>query len=179
MTDAANHALLVKGVTLARSYDDLSALLRPAFYDLARSLPPDDDNDSDSDDEYGDLDSDDDETVDSDAKKPSPLKKLDSGDLIILLDIQKRLVLAWTHVEGLMEYKCNSGQCHKKHFGRIASWRREMPFDPIRGVHAILSSANVFSTSTYCAESTAKVKERLREEQNRIWENIKRWIGPS
>lgn len=181
-TDVANRALLVKGVKLACSYVDLSALLRPAFYDLARSLPPDNDDsdsDDDNDDEYGDLNSDDDQTLNSDAPKPSPLKKLDSGDLVILLDIQKRLVLAWNDVEDLMEYKCNTEQCHKKHIGRIFSFRRKMPFDPIRGVHAILASTKVFSATTYCTESTESVKELLRKEQSKIWEDIKRWIEPS
>lgn len=173
-TDTTNLTLLVKGVKLARSYDTLSTILRPAFYGLARSWPPGSDGyESESDDEYVDPMSDDDETVNGDAEKPSALEKLDSADLVILLDIQKRLVFAWNDIEDLMEYKCNNAQCNKLHLGRMRHIRREMPFDPVRGVHSILSSSHVFSATNYCAESTRKVKELLRKERSKIWSDIK------
>ena len=182
MTDTTNLALLVKGVKLARSYDILPTILRPAFYGLARSWPADvNGDDSESDDEYGDLMSndDDDETVNGDAKKPSALERLDSADLVILLNIQKRLVLAWNDIEDLMEYKCSTAQCNKQHLGKMNYLRRGMPYDPIRGVHSILSSPHIFNAANYCAESTKKVKELLRKERGKIWNDIKEWIEPS
>ncbi|KJA21337.1 hypothetical protein HYPSUDRAFT_203100 [Hypholoma sublateritium FD-334 SS-4] len=177
--DPANRALLVKGVKLARRYPGLSLILRPAFYDLARLWPADDDDDDD-DGQYDDLSvaDDDDATVNGDAKRASALEKLESSDLVLLLDIQKRLVFAWNDIVDIMEYKCESALCHKHHVGRIHHIRRAMAFDPIRGIHMILASPPVFAKGHYCAESTPKIREMLRKERNRIWKDIHLWYVP-
>lgn len=174
--NAANRALVVKGVKLARRYPGLSAILRPAFYDLARLWPADDDDDDDG--QYDDVSvvDDDDKTVNGDAKKASALEKLESIDLVLLLDIQKRLVFAWNDIVDIMEYKCDTALCHKHHLSRVQHIRRAMAFDPIRGIHMILASPPVFAKA-YCAESTTKIREMLRKERSRIWKDVLQWVG--
>lgn len=177
--EPANIPLLVKGVTLGREYGALSAILRPAFYGLARTKTADDESE-DYPCQYvncNDLrDDSDNETVNGHAKRPfSPMEKLQKRDLVILLDIQQRLIFGWNRIMGILDSKCDTALCQKRHQGKVEDIRSGLFLDPIRGVDMILSSPNIFATA-YCAESRKKVSELLRKEQIDIWDCVSYWV---
>lgn len=155
--------LAVQGILLGREYSTLSAILRPAFYDLARAPlfdyePKPTRKHSATNTSQG-LDPLESGTIlrqaiTNDAVQGEtlhPLARLPSRDLIALLDLQKRLSLTWDGIFDALNYICRTDRCRSTHCAKVQAIKMECPYDPILGVQHILDRTAF--TKSYCEEA--------------------------
>ena len=180
--------LAVQGILLGREYAALSAILRPAFYDLARAplwdkpkpICSGSDTDVDEDIVMPDSDTsthevDHDETEQEGALHP--LTKLSQNDLIELLELQKRLSVTWDRIFNIMNYVCNTDKCKARHTPKVRDIKSEGPYDPILGIERLLDHTPF--KKSYCDVAAQKVKRLLNAERDGIWDDIRDWLGVS
>lgn len=181
--------LAVQGILLGREYSTLSAILRPAFYDLARAPlfdyePKPTRKHSATNTSQG-LDPLESGTIlrqaiTNDAVQGEtlhPLARLPSRDLIALLDLQKRLSLTWDGIFDALNYICRTDRCRSTHCAKVQAIKMECPYDPILGIQHILDRTAF--TKSYCEEAAKEVKRLLKAERDGIWDDIRDWLGVS
>ncbi len=103
-----------------------------------------------------------------------------SGDLIILLKLQKKLIYAWNNLSTSSSYPRSSGKCNDcGHGGRhrlnITNIRKKYPFDPLLAIQAILNKD--WPEAGFCQTAETEVKEKLNSQRSEIWNSINVWIG--
>lgn len=180
--------LAVQGILLGRKYATLSAILRPAFYDLARAplwdkpkpICSESDTDVDEDIIMPDSDTSTPETDHDETEQGvalHPLTKLSQNDLIELIELQKRLSVTWDSILNIMNYVCNTDKCKARHTPKVGYIKSDNPYDPILGIERLLDHTP-FKTS-YCDVAARKVKRLLNAERDGIWDDIRDWLGVS
>ncbi|KAF8965737.1 hypothetical protein BDZ97DRAFT_753832 [Flammula alnicola] len=134
---ARNSPHAIEALILARAHD-LSKVLRCTFYQLARTsskIVATSETDSGDD-------------------TPDPLERLTAKDLVLLLDLQKKLALRWDAIIPIVEPTCACPKCVEARKPNTAlALRKDHLFDPISGS---TSSSNRIG----CQRAFAKRRKR-------------------
>lgn len=150
-----------------RYLPELSFILRPSFYDLARTPPfsVSEGNDNSS--------------------KSSGSVTLASLDLshvkpdlfLCLMNAQRHLVRVWDQIPGLLRHDCSQHTCNLLHQGTTIyqTAKNTFLFDPILGIGKII--ADISSSKSYCETAKKQVYKNLVSHAATIWADLKTFGG--
>ncbi|KAJ3514416.1 hypothetical protein NLJ89_g2389 [Agrocybe chaxingu] len=123
--------------------------------------------------------------TEDDTIRKKALEELPVHDLFRLLDIAKRLSLAWDAIVPITEHKCTrprpslSQVCNDQHkaASAVTRARKNHPFDPIAGILHL--QCLDWRAHGYCEKATKAVHDNLSAKRDAIWEELKTWIEVS
>lgn len=153
-----------EAVVLGRDWN-LPRILKCAFYELVRASFFESEDDSA-------------EEVTND----HPVHTVEPSDLVRLVNLQKRLALAWASVVNLPHIKCNqTPPCASSKLSK--SWEavhgsgiaQRYYLDPIYGITKLLELD--WKKKGYCTHCQGIRSRWLIGQQARIWDDIDTWLG--
>ncbi|CAA7263453.1 unnamed protein product [Cyclocybe aegerita] len=145
-------------VAIGREYKFPVALMKFAFYDLARSPPPN-----------------------PTSTLAADMKNLKIEDLVRLNNLQKHLSLVWNDISTCYETTCDVMQCQVCAYTRqlpsfrgvVEEAKKAFPFDPLSAIH-ILVTQEMKKPCPLAAQATTQKLNNLRE---RIWKDMAEWLN--
>ncbi|KAF8965743.1 hypothetical protein BDZ97DRAFT_2074519 [Flammula alnicola] len=157
---AHNSPHAIEALMLARAHK-LSKVLWCTFYQLARTsskiVPAS-------------------ETGAGAADTPDPLEGLAAKDLVLLLDLQKKLALRWDAIIPIAESTCAHQKCTEAlRPNTVLALRKDHLFDPIFGINKLLKQN--WGSKGFCEAEKEKVIANLEKERMSIWDDMKVWLN--
>ncbi|KAH9474362.1 hypothetical protein JR316_0012820 [Psilocybe cubensis] len=158
----------VNGIRLYRDYGhlypELSHIPCCAFYVLARGNFP-----ASSSDMIGQG-----FTTEIESDTNVNMENLSQHDLVLLMDIQKRLSWSWENIiDSVASIEFPSIEAEKIIYDVVTLTRKKYPFDPIKGIECISEESRVTET---CYTIRNMLLNTLEEEKMKIWENMNVWL---
>ncbi|KAJ3491082.1 hypothetical protein NLJ89_g11373 [Agrocybe chaxingu] len=145
-------------VAIGREYKFPVALMKCAFYDLARSPPPN-----------------------PTSTLAADMKNLKIEDLVRLNNLQKHLSLVWNDISTCYETTCDVMQCQACAYTRqlpsfrgvVEEAKKAFPFDPLSAIQ-ILVTQEMKKPCPLAAQATTQKLNGLRE---KIWKDMAEWLN--